>query len=79
MKEETKFPIIFSVYPDFKQACIELIDNNIGDISASIVHRYMNNCLKAIMSHDTICIHDDSDSEDEGDCVWRSEVEQGTA
>eukprot|EP00957_Ditylum_brightwellii_P002607 199870-Ditylum_brightwellii.AAC.1 len=31
------------------------------------------------MSHDTIFIHDDSDSEDDGDCVWRSEVEQGTA
>eukprot|EP00957_Ditylum_brightwellii_P165779 12621644-Ditylum_brightwellii.AAC.1 len=31
------------------------------------------------MSHDTIFIHDDSNSEDDGDCVQRSEVEQGTA
>mmetsp|Transcript_24440 Transcript_24440/g.35490 ORF Transcript_24440/g.35490 Transcript_24440/m.35490 type:complete len:361 (+) Transcript_24440:629-1711(+) len=52
MKDETKIPLIFSVYPDFKQACIEFIDNNIGDISVCTVHRFMNNCLKAIMSHD---------------------------
>eukprot|EP00957_Ditylum_brightwellii_P016334 1227758-Ditylum_brightwellii.AAC.1 len=29
MKQETKAPIIFSVHPDFKQACIEFIDNNL--------------------------------------------------
>eukprot|EP00957_Ditylum_brightwellii_P071775 5456129-Ditylum_brightwellii.AAC.1 len=79
MKDETIFPIMFSVYPDFKHACIEFIDNNIGDTKISVVHRYMNNCLKAIMNHDTIFIHDGSDSEDNGDCVLKSEVEQGTA
>eukprot|EP00957_Ditylum_brightwellii_P177331 13507912-Ditylum_brightwellii.AAC.1 len=79
MKDETKFPIIFSVYSDFKQACIEFIDDNIGDMSITIVHRYTNNCLKAIMNHDTIFIGDDSDSEDNGDCVLKSKVEQGTA
>eukprot|EP00957_Ditylum_brightwellii_P029467 2227700-Ditylum_brightwellii.AAC.1 len=31
------------------------------------------------MSHDTMFIHDDSDSEDNGDCVLRSEAGQGTA
>eukprot|EP00957_Ditylum_brightwellii_P039111 2956909-Ditylum_brightwellii.AAC.1 len=79
MKDETKFPLIFSVYPDLKQACIEFIDNNTGVISISIIHRYMNNCLKAIMDHDTIFINDDSDSEDDGDCVLKSEAKQGTA
>ena len=35
--------------------------------------------MKAIINHDTIFIHDDSDGEDNGDCVLKSEVEQGTA
>eukprot|EP00957_Ditylum_brightwellii_P086717 6598163-Ditylum_brightwellii.AAC.1 len=31
------------------------------------------------MNHDTIFIIDDNDSEDNGDCVLKSEVEQGTS
>eukprot|EP00957_Ditylum_brightwellii_P132280 10086620-Ditylum_brightwellii.AAC.1 len=31
------------------------------------------------MSHDTIFINDDSDSNDEGECVQRSDKESGTA
>eukprot|EP00957_Ditylum_brightwellii_P209387 15361554-Ditylum_brightwellii.AAC.1 len=30
-KDKDRPPAIFSVYPNFKEACIKFIDNNIGD------------------------------------------------
>eukprot|EP00957_Ditylum_brightwellii_P201092 15324018-Ditylum_brightwellii.AAC.1 len=38
MKDETKVPPTFSVCPDFKDACVEFINNNIGNVSVATVH-----------------------------------------
>eukprot|EP00957_Ditylum_brightwellii_P156820 11935689-Ditylum_brightwellii.AAC.1 len=66
MKNVEKLPLIFSVYPDFKETCTNFIDNNIGSTSIKTVNKVMNQCLKAIVEHDTMFMEeDDSDSEDE--------------
>eukprot|EP00957_Ditylum_brightwellii_P085435 6499139-Ditylum_brightwellii.AAC.1 len=65
LKDKTGVPTVFTVYPDFKYVCVEFIDNNLGDISTSTVHKHMNTCLKVIIDHDTIFIDIDSDSEEE--------------
>eukprot|EP00957_Ditylum_brightwellii_P076138 5788061-Ditylum_brightwellii.AAC.1 len=35
LKDKTRVPAVFTVYPDFKGVCVEFIDNNLGDISAA--------------------------------------------
>eukprot|EP00957_Ditylum_brightwellii_P026750 2023268-Ditylum_brightwellii.AAC.1 len=66
IKTVEKLPLIFSVFPDFKEACTEFIDNNIENISISTVHRFMNQCLKEIVQYNTIFVKDnDSNSKDE--------------
>ena len=67
LKDKARVPAVFTVYPDFKDACMEFIDNNLGDISTATVHKYMNTCLKVIIDHDAIFI--DSDSDDEEECI----------
>eukprot|EP00957_Ditylum_brightwellii_P085087 6469404-Ditylum_brightwellii.AAC.1 len=46
LKDKTRVPAVFTVYPDFKDTCMEFIDNNLGDICIATVHKYMNTCLK---------------------------------
>eukprot|EP00957_Ditylum_brightwellii_P184210 14030985-Ditylum_brightwellii.AAC.1 len=46
LKDKSRVPAVFTVYPDFKDACMEFIDNNLGDINTATVHEYMNTCLK---------------------------------
>eukprot|EP00957_Ditylum_brightwellii_P093563 7124567-Ditylum_brightwellii.AAC.1 len=68
MKNVEKLPLIFSVYPDFKEAFTNFIDKNIGNISVKAVNKFMNHCLKAIVKHDTMFVEDDdSDSKDESE------------
>eukprot|EP00957_Ditylum_brightwellii_P200035 15249400-Ditylum_brightwellii.AAC.1 len=77
MKNVDKLPLIFSVYPDFKEACTDFIDNYIGNMSDKTVHRFMNQCLKAIVNHDTMFIEDDdSDSKDESEYRVESATEE---
>eukprot|EP00957_Ditylum_brightwellii_P063627 4830029-Ditylum_brightwellii.AAC.1 len=65
MKEKTRVPAVFTVYPDFKDACVEFIDNNLGNISKATVHMYTNTCLKVIIHHDIIFIDSNSDRDSE--------------
>eukprot|EP00957_Ditylum_brightwellii_P025306 1914995-Ditylum_brightwellii.AAC.1 len=44
LKDEHKLPNTFEVYPDFKEACVKVIDGNIWNITIAIVHRYTINC-----------------------------------
>eukprot|EP00957_Ditylum_brightwellii_P132678 10116655-Ditylum_brightwellii.AAC.2 len=68
MKNVEKLLLIFSVYPDFKEAYTEFIDNNNGNISVSTVHKFMNQCLKVMIKHYTMFIgDDDSASKDESE------------
>eukprot|EP00957_Ditylum_brightwellii_P135376 10322504-Ditylum_brightwellii.AAC.1 len=77
MKNVEGLPLIFSMYPDFKKACREFMDNDIGNISISTVHMFMNQCLKVIVKHDTIFIEDnDSDSKDESEYRVESRTEE---
>eukprot|EP00957_Ditylum_brightwellii_P065658 4979871-Ditylum_brightwellii.AAC.1 len=69
MKDKSRVPPVFTVYPDFKDMCLEFIDNNLDDISTATVHKYMNTCLKVMNDHDTIFIDSDSDSNSEEECV----------
>eukprot|EP00957_Ditylum_brightwellii_P020256 1528741-Ditylum_brightwellii.AAC.1 len=76
-KNVEKLPLIFSVHPDFKEACTNFIDNNIGNISVKTVNKFMNQCLKAIVKHDTMFMEDDdSDSKDESECRVESTTEE---
>eukprot|EP00957_Ditylum_brightwellii_P141388 10772899-Ditylum_brightwellii.AAC.1 len=36
LKDKTRVPAVFIVVPDFKDTCVEFIDNNLGDISTVI-------------------------------------------
>eukprot|EP00957_Ditylum_brightwellii_P092044 7006801-Ditylum_brightwellii.AAC.1 len=69
LNDKTRVPAVFTVYPDFKDMCVELINNKLGDISTAIVHKYMNTYLKVIIDHDTIFIDSDNDNEEE--CVGK--------
>eukprot|EP00957_Ditylum_brightwellii_P121194 9242927-Ditylum_brightwellii.AAC.1 len=78
MKNVEQLPLIFSVYLDFKEACTKFIDNYLGNISVPTAHRFMNQCLKAIVNHDTIFIKDDdSVSETESEYKVQSKKEDG--
>ena len=70
LKNESPEPPIFEVYPDFKDAFVEFLDKNIGDLKISTVHQYVNKCLKVIMEHDSIFLdkynENDSDSDSDG-------------
>eukprot|EP00957_Ditylum_brightwellii_P161207 12274276-Ditylum_brightwellii.AAC.1 len=77
IKNVEKLPLIFSVYPDFKEACTNFIDNNIGSISVKTVNKFMNQCLKAIVEHDTMFMEDDdSDIKDESEYRVESTTEE---
>ena len=63
-------PEIFEVFPEFKEAVIEFIDSNLGDMSLDIAHDYMNKCINVIIENDEIFqteIKMENESDDEND------------
>ena len=69
-RKEKKMPEIFEVFPEFKEAVIEFIDSNLGDMSLDIAHDYMNKCINVIIENDEIFqseIKMENESDDEND------------
>eukprot|EP00957_Ditylum_brightwellii_P041838 3169000-Ditylum_brightwellii.AAC.1 len=69
-RKKEKLPEIFEVFPKFKEAVVEFIDSNLGDLSLDIAHAYMNKCLNVIMENDKLFQSDikrENKSDDDND------------
>eukprot|EP00957_Ditylum_brightwellii_P015187 1143942-Ditylum_brightwellii.AAC.1 len=49
-----KLPEIFEVFPEIKEAVVEFINGNLGDMTLDIAHDYMNKCLNVIVENDEL-------------------------
>eukprot|EP00957_Ditylum_brightwellii_P148643 11316704-Ditylum_brightwellii.AAC.1 len=65
MKDETKVPLIFAVYPDFKDAYVAVVNNIICNTSVAIIHMCMNQCFEVITEHGTIFLENETESGDD--------------